>query len=58
MITYGGRKCIYLYNFIQLINITRRVLFFFSKNQHDYKCGIDFIEQFSKQEVNIKRLRF
>jgi len=32
----GVRKCIYLYIFMQLINITRRVPFqvFSSKNQH------------------------
>ncbi len=23
--------------------------FFFSKNKHDYKCDIDFIQQFNKQ---------
>ncbi len=31
---------------------------FFFKNKHDYKCDIDFIQQFNKQYVNIKRLTF
>ncbi len=26
---------------------------FFSKIQHNYKCDIDFIQQFSKQDANI-----
>ncbi len=26
----------------------------FSQSQHDYKCDIDFIQQFNKQEVNIR----
>ncbi len=26
--------------------------------RHDYKCDIEFIQQFNKQEVNIKRLMF
>ncbi len=25
---------------------------FFSKKYHDYKCDIDFLQQFNKQEVN------
>ncbi len=29
---------------------------FFSKYYHDYKCDIDFLQQFNKQEV--KRLNF
>uniref|UniRef100_A0A672MYN9 Holocarboxylase synthetase n=1 Tax=Sinocyclocheilus grahami TaxID=75366 RepID=A0A672MYN9_SINGR len=33
--------------------ISRKKSRFFSKNQHDYKCDIDFIQQFNKQ-VNIK----
>ncbi len=40
----------------KLVNITRRVPVFTSKNQHDYKCDTDFIQQFNKQEVNIKML--
>ncbi len=28
--------------------------FLFSKNLHDYKSDIDFLQQFNKQEVNIK----
>ncbi len=31
-----------------MIKNTRRVQFFF-KNKHDYKCDIDFIQQFNKQ---------
>ncbi len=31
---------------------------FFSKSKHNYKCDIDFIQQFNKQEVNMKRLTF
>ncbi len=41
----------------KLVNITRRVPVFTSKNQHDYKCDTDFMQQFNKQ-VNIKMLTF
>ncbi len=31
---------------------------FFSQKPHDYKCDIDFMQKFNKQEVDIKRLMF
>ncbi len=31
---------------------------FSTKKQHDYKRDIDFIQQFNKQEFNIKTLTF
>ncbi len=42
----GGRKFIYLH-FIWLKS--HKKYSFFSKNKHDYKCDIDFIQQFNKQ---------
>ncbi len=42
----------------KFVNITRRVPVFTSKNQHGCKCDTDFMQQFNKQEVNIKRLFF
>ncbi len=47
-----GQK-MYIFTF-HIVKITRRVLFFL-QNKHDYKCDIDFIQQFNKQ-VNIKIL--
>ncbi len=43
---------------LYIVNITQRVRIFLSKSQHDYKCDIDVMQQFKKQEVNIKRLTF
>ncbi len=31
---------------------------FLTKKQHDYKCDIDFIQQFIKEEFNINTLMF
>ncbi len=36
----------------KLVNITQRVPVFASKNQHDYKCDPDFMQQFNKQVNN------
>ncbi len=47
-----GQK-MYIFTF-HIVKITRRVTFFL-QNKHDYKCDIDFIQQFNKQ-VNIKTL--
>ncbi len=47
-----GQK-MYIFTF-HIVKITRRVPFFL-QNKHDYKCDIDFIQQFNKQ-VNIKIL--
>ncbi len=48
----------YIFTF-HIVKITRKVLsskkHFFLQNKHDYKCDIDFIQQFNKQ-VNIKIL--
>ncbi len=53
-----GKKCIYIDIISYLISITRRLTFFFhTKKQHDYKCDIDFIEQFNK-EFNMNTLTF
>ncbi len=40
-----------------LVNITQSAPVFTSKNQHDYKCDTDFMQQLNKQ-VNIKILMF
>ncbi len=47
-----GQK-MYIFTF-HTVKITRRVPFLL-QNKHDYKCDIDFIQQFNKQ-VNIKIL--
>ncbi len=43
----------YIFTF-HIVKITRKENFFL-QNKHDYKCDIDFIQQFNKQ-VNIKIL--
>ncbi len=47
-----GQK-MYIFTF-HIVKITRRVPLFL-QNKHDYKCDLDFIQQFNKQ-VNIKIL--
>ncbi len=48
---------LYIYGIsFHIVNITREECHLFSKSQHDYKCDFDFMQQFNKQEVNIKRL--
>ncbi len=47
-----------MYVSFHIVTITRRVMFFFSKSKHNYKCDTDFIQQFNKQEVHMKRLTF
>ncbi len=32
-----------------MIQITQKSAVLFLKNKHDYKCDIDFIQQFNKQ---------
>ncbi len=44
-----GRN-VYIYIISYLISITQRLTFFYTKKQHDYKCDIDFIQQFNKEE--------
>ncbi len=46
-----GQK-MYIFTF-HIVKITR--VLFFLQNKHDYKCDIDFIQQFNKQ-VHIKIL--
>ncbi len=45
----------YIFISFRIVNILQRVLFFLQKS--DYKYDIYFIQQFNKQEVNIKRLK-
>ncbi len=52
-----GRTCNQIGRTLEPCNITQRVPVFASKNQHDYKCDTDFMQQFNKQ-VNIKILMF
>ncbi len=46
---------IYMFHIVK--NYTKSDVVFF-KNKHDYKCDIDFTQQFNKQYVHIKRLMF
>jgi len=42
---WGQKMYIFTYH---IVKITRRVPFFL-QNKHDYKCDIDFKQQFNKQ---------
>ncbi len=43
---------------LYIVNITQSVQIYLSRSQHDYKWDTDVMQQFKKQEVNIKRLTF
>ncbi len=45
---------IFIFIPFHIVNITRRVPFFFSKNQHDYKCDIDLCNSSINKKLILK----